>query len=202
MTKRITSTALILFISFSSFAQKTKFAELVEQMYFNVFDRRPDSQIQPFIKKYFPAFLVGEKNENAGWSYTLKQKDFPQVDTTMHSFSFTSHPLVKTIFNSGRLDFISYEKRNEMPLIAGWTLFFSFDNYDEAINGFDSIYKIFEPLSKDKITFTKGSRRIAQLTNYDKLSDANSVELVLVSDEILENWYKIYFYYGRHYHNN
>jgi hypothetical protein len=200
--KRITTTVIILFFSFTSFGQLTRFAQLVEGMYFNVFERRPNKQIQPFIKKYFPAFVARGKNENAGWSYTLKEKDFSQIDTTMHSFSFTTHPLVKTKFKNGRIDFMTYEKQKDLPLIAGWTLFFSFDNYDEALKGFESIYKIFDTLSKDKIIFDKNNRKIAQLTNYDKLEDTNSVEIVLVKNEILENAYKVYFYYGRHFHKD
>lgn len=200
MTKRFFWIFVFLFFALNSFGQKTKFAQLVEQMHFNVFDRKPNKQIQPFIKKYFPNFLTW-KNENAGWAYTLKAKDLP-VDTTMHSFNFTNHPLVKAKFNSGRFDFITYEKKNELPLIASWSLFFSFDNYSDATNCFDNIYKMFDTLSKDKITFTQNNRRIAQLTNESKLSDVNCVELVLVSDELFDNRYKLYFEYGRHYKEN
>ena len=200
--KRIVTIVIILFFSLTSFGQLTKFAQLVEGMYFNVFERRPNKQILPFIKKYFPAFVASGKNENAGWSYTLREKDFSQIDTTMHSFSFTTHPLVKTIFKNGRIDFITYEKKKELPLIANWTLCFSFDNYDKALKGFESIYKIFDTLSKDKIIFDKSNRKIAQLTNYDKLDDTNSVELVLVKDEISETFYKVYFFYGRHFHKD
>ena len=172
---------------------------MVEKMYFNVFDREPDKQIQPFIKKYFPGFLTW-KDENAPWAYTFKEKDLPELDTTMHSFGFTTHPIVKAKFDNGRFDLITYEKTDGPPLVANWSLFFSFSNCNDALNCFDSIYKVFDSLSKDKLIFTKSNRRIAQLTNDETLSDTNCVELVLVSDEFFDNRYKIYFSYGRHFH--
>ncbi|MBL0145383.1 MAG: hypothetical protein IPP48_06125 [Chitinophagaceae bacterium] len=158
MTKRIITTALLLGFAFCSFGQKTRFAQLVEQMYFNVFDRNPNKQIQPFLKKYFPDFLGWNKNENAGWAYNLKVSDSSNIDTTVHSFIFTKHQLVRTNFVKGRLDFESLEKKADKPLISGWTLYFSFENYNDAIICFDSIYKIFDTLSKDRINlYTKQS---------------------------------------------
>lgn len=201
MLKYTALTIALLPVAICSFGQETRFAQRVEQMYFNVFARKPDKQIQPFIKKYFPGFLTW-KDENAGWAYTFKEKDFPDLDTTMHSFSFTTHPLVKAKFHNGRFDLITYEKKDGPPLVAGRSLFFSFDNYTDARNCFDSIYEVFDSLSKDKLLFTKNNRRIAQLTNYETLSDTNCVELVLVSDEFFDDRYKIYFNFGRHFHNN
>jgi hypothetical protein len=191
----------ILSVAVSSFGQKTAFAQAVEQMHFNVFERKPDKQILPFIKKYFPGFL-SYKNENAPWSYTFKKKDFPHLDTTMHSFSFTTHPLIKAKFNSGRFDLVTYEKKDGLPLVASWSLFFSFESYSDALACFDSIYKIFDSLSKDKILFIKNNRRIAQLTDSDKISDTNCVEIVLVRDELYDDRYKVYFNITRHHHNN
>ncbi|RYD69843.1 MAG: hypothetical protein EOP53_26465 [Sphingobacteriales bacterium] len=202
MKIRFTFTAIVLSLSLFSFGQKTQFAQLVGKMYFNVFERNPDTQIQPFIQKYFPAFLKWSKDENAGWAYTLKSTEFANVDTTAHSFIFTNHPVVRTKFIKGHFDFETYESKKEKPLISNWSLYFCFDNYNDAIVCFDSIYKIFEPLSKDKVNFTRNNRRIAQLTNNSKISDTNCVELVLVDDDLLEDRYKVYFQYGRHYQND
>ena len=194
--------AFIILISSNSFGQKTKFAQLCEKMYFNVFERNPDKQIRPFIKKYYPAFLGFNKSENAGWATNLKKRDIPYLDTTIHSFLFTSHPIIKAKFNSGQFDLYNYERKDSLPLVANWSLLFRFDNLDEANICFDSIYKIFETLSKDKISFKKDNRRIAQLTNEKELSDLNCVELVLVPDDIIDNNYKIYFTNGRRFQKN
>ena len=184
--KKFIRIGCLLLISSNSFAQKTKFAQLYEQMYFNVFDRNPDKQIRPFIKKYYPAFLGWNKSENAGWATNLKKKDIPYLDTTIHSFLFTKHPIIKAKFNSGQFDLYNYERKDSLPLVASWSLIFKFDNLEQANICFDSIYKIFEVLSKDKISFTKNNRRISQLTNEKELSDMNCVELVLVTDEIID----------------
>jgi hypothetical protein len=181
--------------------QKTRFAQMVDRMYFNVFARNPDTAIRPFIKKYFPAFTTW-KDENGGWAYNYKEKDLPMLDTTMHSFSFTKHPLVKSTFSTGRFDFITYEKKDNLPLIAEWLLSFSFNNANDALNCFDSICNLFGTVSNGKARFIKNQRTIAQFSNESNVSDTNCIELILVSDDLYDNRYKIYFHTGRFFSNN
>ena len=200
MKKFIATTLTLVLVSVSSFGQRTRFAQMVEQMYFNVFERNPDTQIRPFIRKYFPAFLTW-KDENGPWAYTFKERDLVLLDTTMHSFTFSKHPLVKAKFTTGRFDFITYEKKNSAPLVADWSLFFVFENEKDANNCFDAIYRIFDTLSKGKVIFINNGKKIAQLTDDDTLSDTNCIELIQVKDDLFDNRYKIYFHNGRFFRN-
>lgn len=180
-------------------AQKHKITVLYEQMYFNVFERRPDAQILPFIKKYFPAFTTW-KDENGPWAYQYKEKDYPLLDTTMHSFSFSKHPILKSTFKTGRLDLISHEKKDNKPLVAGWMLTFTFESEQDAQTRFDFLCKQFEAVSNSKLKFNRGQKQIAQYSNDPEINDTNCMELIMVQDDLQDNLYNIYFHNSRYYH--
>src|SRR5689334_4027207 len=85
----------------TSSIQFSKLDSVINRMYFNIPDYKPDSSVLWFIKKYYPGF--SRPPVPHGWTvYPNEKKDIPVLYSTVHTFTFTRHPFFDAKFIQGR----------------------------------------------------------------------------------------------------
>ena len=173
-------------------SQITKFDELSEKMFFNIFINKPDSSIFDFVKKYFPAFT--EEYKSGGW--TMNPLNPPELQHTIHSIKFTKHPYFDAKFREGRLDIFASEVKGGRPGVTDFQLWFMFDNKTDAQNAFTKLSKMFDSLSKSKKVSQRNGKTIAEYSDQSVLEETNSVQLILTTDELQNHKYKLFFRIG------
>ena len=183
---------LIMTSRITSFGQLSKFDQLANKMFFNIFIHKPDSSVFPFIEKYFPTFATDSRlNE-----WTLYPKNPPELQTTIHSLIFTHHPYFDTKFREGRLDLVATEAKDGSPGVTDFLIWFMFDTKSDANKAFKKMSTMFNKLSKKKTIQERKGKIIAEYTDQNSLERTNSVQFILTEDELHDNKYKLLFRIG------
>jgi hypothetical protein len=175
-----------------SFGQTSKFDELANEMFFNIFIHKPDSSVFFFIKKYFPTFTTDF--EPGGW--TIYPKNPPELHLTVHSLMFRHHPYFDAKFREGRLDLLASETKDGPPGVTDFQLWFMFDTKSDADKAFKKISMMFNRLSKKKNVREENGKIIAEYTDQNSLENTNSIQFILTKDELHNNKYKLLFRIG------
>jgi hypothetical protein len=176
-----------------SSAQLSKFDEVSNRMFFNIFLHKPDSSVFAFIKRYFPYFT--EKYEPVEWTI-YPPGPIPEVINTIHSLMFKEHPFFDAKFREGRLDIMASEESDGRRGVTDFQLWFMFDTKKEANNAFKKLSTMFDTLSSNKKVTKIGDKTIAQYSNQADLEDANGIFFILTKDELYENKYKMLVRFG------
>ncbi len=179
--------------------QVSKFDELSNKMFFNIFVHKPDSSVYDFVKKYFPAFT--EKYEPGGWTMYPPGPP-PELQYTIHSLKFKKHPYFESKFREGRLDILASEEKNGRCGVTDFQLWFMFDTKDDAQTAFNKLSNLFEALSKSKKTFELNNKSVAEYSDQLEFDEINSVQVILTNDELHENKYKLFFRIGSFTYSN
>lgn len=186
---------LLIFMSLSkpTIAQNNKFDDLKNRMFFNIFLFKPDSVVRDFLEKYYPMFC--KPYSSGKWQINPAVPPIRTI-STLHSFFFKTHPVLKSKFYEGRLDFFSDETLEYGRGVKDFDIWFFFDSKIDASNAFKELSSMFEKYSKSKKIVNENDKIIASYSNKDTLLRSNSVQIILTKDELFENKYKIFFRIG------
>ena len=179
--------------SISDFIQPDKFQELANKMLCNIGIFQTDSITLEFLKTYVP-FLATKPNPGGGW-IVRGGSEFPPPQHALHSFYFEKHPFINLKFDKARLDIHTQERNNKAVGLGDYRIWFFFNDKQDAENGFDSIYKMFDSVSTTKTIVEKDTKKIATF-EYGKGDWENTVQFVLTKDDLYDGGYKIFFRIG------
>jgi|GEM_PF-3721415 len=162
-------------------------------MFFDIFLFKPDTTVMAFLQKYYPMFT---KPFSPGKWQIYPEQNPPTSLSTLHSFFFKSHPVLKSKFQEGRLDFYSDETANLGRGIRDFDIWFFFDSKADGLNAFNEISSLFEKYSKSKKITKTRDKIIASYSDRDTLLRSNSVQIIFTKDELFEKKYKLFFRIG------
>jgi hypothetical protein len=175
-------------------SQSSKFDELNDKLFFNIFIHKPDSSVFAFIQRYFPEFT--NPPYSGGWTISPPEYPLEEVLKTEHTFIFRKHPFFDFVFEEGRLKISASEAKSLLPRITHTNLCFTFNSKKEAENGLVNLLNIFKGVIKSRKLINLKDKKVILISDKSKVTISDCDEFVLFKDEVFENKYKILFQLG------
>ncbi|MFT3911176.1 MAG: hypothetical protein QM737_17280 [Ferruginibacter sp.] len=172
---------------------REKFNGLVDKIFLNLLNKKPEPILHDFLKKYFPPFLDPASTE---WNFYPPNKETQFPLKTEHNLVLETHPFITFKLSEVRFEFFSIENKDSLPAFPKPRICFTFSHIEEAEKCLDFFIEEFE-----KVSASSGKKIINEhpFYRFSFLENTESpvrIELSLFKDLSENDPYKLYVAIG------
>jgi hypothetical protein len=174
-------------------AQSEELYKYANALLLNAWERKPDSIILEFVKKYIPV-MISKETGIGSWSVISPPLDpVPQIPT-LHATTFKKHPFFEGGYEDGEIQYLTLESDNKVNGISDIYLTLNYSNKLAAEIDLNKLQTKFDkPFFKKSIDSGMSVVNIRFSPLNEKIHLDTDIQIILYRDPIDPKNHKILF---------
>lgn len=172
---------------------RENFNKLVDKIFLNILNKKPEPILHDFLKKYFPPFLDPQSTE---WNFYPPKGETKFTLKTEHHLVLEAHPFITCKLSNVKFEFFSIEDKVSLPAFPKPRICFNFSDVEEAEKCLNFFIAEFEKVSLGSSKNIIDGHPFYRFSFLENTESPVRIELALFKDISENDPYKLYVAIG------